>query len=334
MRRRRTSRPAGALAPPRAPLAASLVALLLTACGGADDRDRHSPTVPAAVTAQASSATSVHVMWRPATDDRAVTGYEVLRDGTTAKTVPADLSMIDIGGLTASTSYRFTVRARDAAGNLSAPSAPAAVTTPAATPDDKRPPTAPQHLTGHADGTGAANLSWGRAVDDVGVTAYDVYQEGTRIHSVGGAGTSARLTGLRPGTVYTFTVRARDAADNASPDSDAVDVTTAAAPGAPPSTAPTRLRAGAARASSGGGTDITLRWVPPRTGGVIGAYQLFLDGAPTTTIVPGVPSPEGLTSYTFTVTDPPGTRYSVKLRARLPDGTWGDFSAQPTVVVP
>ncbi|MEU3503241.1 urease accessory protein UreD, partial [Streptomyces hundungensis] len=190
---------------------------------------------------------------------------------------------------------------------------------------------------GEAPGTLATRLTVyraGRPLLDQGVTAYDVYQEGTRIHSVGGATLSARLTGLRPGTVYTFTVRARDAADNASPDSDAVDITTASAPGAPPGTAPTRLRTSVGRAPSGNGADITLRWVPPRTGGAIGAYQLFLNGAPTTTIVPGVPSPEGLTSYTFTVTDPPGTRYSVKLRARLPDGRWGDFSAQPTVVVP
>ncbi|MFF3981737.1 fibronectin type III domain-containing protein [Streptomyces sp. NPDC001828] len=308
--------------------------LLLGACGGGGDKDGASPSVPGAVTAQASSATSVHVMWQPSTDNKAVTGYEILRDGTTAKAVPADRSMIDVDGLTASTAYRFTVRALDAAGNRSAPSAPASVTTPAATPDDKRPPTAPARLTGRADGAGAATLTWGRASDDVGVTAYDVYQEGARIHSVGGAVTTARLTGLRPGTVYTFTVRARDAADNSSPDSGAVDVTTASAPGAPPSTAPTGLRAVTARAASGSGAEVTLHWVPPHTGGDIGAYQLFLNGAPTTTIVPGTPSPEGLSSYTFTVTDPPGTRYSVKIRARLPDGKWGDFSAQPAVVVP
>ncbi|MEU9097705.1 fibronectin type III domain-containing protein [Streptomyces sp. NPDC048361] len=314
---------------------------LLAGCAAGHDRDRRSPSVPGAVTAQASSATSVHVMWHRSTDDKAVTGYEIRRDGTTVKRVPATLSMIDVDGLAASTAYRFTVRAADAAGNLSAPSAPAAVTTPAATPDDKRPPTAPAHLTGRADGTGGADLSWGRSSDDVGVTAYDVYQEGVRIHSVGGAVTSARLTGLQPGTVYTFTVRARDAADNASQDSGAVDITTVAAPGAPPSTAPTGLRATIARAPSGRGADVTLHWVPPRTGGAIGAYQLFLDGRPTTTIVPGVvsstpgaESSDGLTSYTFTLTDPQGTRSSVKLRARLPDGTWGDFSAQPTVVVP
>ncbi|GGU18481.1 hypothetical protein GCM10010289_45200 [Streptomyces violascens] len=104
-------------------------------------------------------------------------------------------------------------------------------------------------------------------------------------------------------------------------------------PGAPPSTAPTGLRASCARATSGGGTDVTLHWVPPLTSGTISAYQLFLNGAPTTTIVPGIASPGGLGSYTFTVTDPPGTRYSVKIRARLADGKWGDFSAQPTVAV-
>ncbi|WP_438290927.1 fibronectin type III domain-containing protein [Streptomyces sp. HUAS TT7] len=331
--RSRTSRRAGRRTGGAVGLLVALP-LLLTACGVGDDKDRQGPSVPGAVTAQASSATSVHVMWQPSTDNKAVAGYEVLRDGAVVKRVPADRSMTDVDGLAASTAYRFTVRARDAAGNLSSPSVPAAVTTPAATPDDKRPPTAPAHLAGRADGTGTAILTWVHASDDVGVTAYDVYQEGARIHSVGGTLTTARLTGLRPGTVYTFTVRARDAADNASPDSNAVDVTTAAAPGAPPSTAPTGLRASTARATSGGGTDITLHWVPPRTGGGIGAYQLFLNGAPTTTIVPGIPAPGGLTSYTFTVPDPPGTRYSVKIRARLADGKWGDFSAQPTVVVP
>ncbi|MFG3282210.1 fibronectin type III domain-containing protein [Streptomyces sp. NPDC048111] len=315
-------------------LALAVLPLLLTACGTGQGEDRQSPTVPGTVTAQASSATSAHVMWQPSSDDRGVTGYEILRDGAVAKRVPAGVSMSDVGGLTAATGYRFSVRARDAAGNVSAPSAPAAVTTPAATPADKHPPTAPGHLAGRPDGTGAVTLTWGPATDDVGVTAYDVYQEGARIHSVPGSSTATRLTGLRPGTVYTLTVRARDAADNASPDSNAIDVTTARAPGAPPNTAPTGLRVTTAHAASGGGTDITLHWVPPRTGGEIGAYQLFLNGSPTTTVVPGGPSPEGLTSYTFTVTDPPGTRYSVKLRARLGDGKWGDFSAQPTVVIP
>jgi hypothetical protein len=52
-----------------------------------------------------------------------------------------------------------------------------------------------------------------------------------------------------------------------------------------------------------------------------------------TTVVWGAAPPAGTAAYTFMVTDRPGTRYSVKLRAKLPDGKWGDFSAQRTVVV-
>ncbi|TXS07370.1 fibronectin type III domain-containing protein, partial [Streptomyces sp. col6] len=113
--------------------AALLVAALTTACGSEAEADTRKPTAPHGVTAQASSATSAHVMWEAATDDTAVTGYDVYRQGKKVKSVAASRVMIDIDGLTASTAYTFTVRARDAAGNLSAPSAAASVTTPAPT---------------------------------------------------------------------------------------------------------------------------------------------------------------------------------------------------------
>ncbi len=76
-----------------------------------------------------------------------------------------------------------------------------------------------------------------------GVVSYDVYQGGSKIHSVGGGQTATVVTGLRPGTAYAFTVRARDAADNLSPASAAVRLTTA--PGADDGrgTAPTGTRA-------------------------------------------------------------------------------------------
>lgn len=34
----------------------------------------------------------------------------------------------------------------------------------------------------------------------------------------------------------------------------------------------------------------------------------------------------GRATYRVTLTDPPGTRYSLKIRPMLPDGKWGDFS--------
>lgn len=310
---------------------AALLLATLTACGSDAKADTSEPTAPHGVTAQASSAASVHVMWEASTDDTAVTGYEIYRQGKKVKSVPAAKVMIDVDGLTASTAYTFTVRARDAAGNLSAPSSPAAATTPAPTPADHEAPTRPVKLRGTADGSRAANLSWGGSTDDVGVTSYDIYQEDSRIHSVPGTRTTAHLTGLRPGTVYTFTVRARDAADTSSPDSDALDVTTASAPGAPAATAPTDLRV--TNQALGEEFAVDLDWKQPRTGGEIPAYQLYLNGRPTTTIVWGGEPPKGRASYRLTVSDPRGTRYSVKIRAKLPDGTWGDFSAQRTVVL-
>ncbi|MFC8916209.1 fibronectin type III domain-containing protein [Streptomyces sp. NPDC057116] len=312
--------------------AASTVAaaVLLTACGGGADadeaRDTRRPSTPAGVTAQAGSATSVHVMWERSTDDRAVTGYEVLQAGRKVAAVPASRTMVDVERLTPSTAYRFTVRARDAAGNLSAPSAAVPVTTPASRPGDTTPPTRPPALRGTVEGGREVTLTWGRATDAVGVTAYDVYQADSRVHSVPGTATTARVTGLRPGTVYTFTVRARDAADNSSPDSPPVDLTTARAAGSGPSTAPTGLTATARR----GAVDLT--WTPPDTGAPVKEHQLFLNGAFATTIVWGAQPPPGPVRHTFTVTDKPGTRYTVKVRAKLPDGTWGDFSAQRTVV--
>lgn len=310
---------------------AALLLAALTACGSDAEADTRDPSAPRGVTAQASSATSAHVMWEPATDDTAVTGYEVYRQGKKAKSVPAAKVMTDIDGLTASTAYTFTVRARDAAGNLSAPSATAAVTTPAPAPADHEAPTPPVKLRGKAAGTRGATLSWGGSTDDVGVTSYDIYQEGSRIHSVPGTRTTARLTGLRPGTIYSFTVRARDASDTSSPDSNTFDLTTASAPGAPASTAPTDLRI--TSTAQGKEYAVDLDWKQPETGGAIPAYQLYVDGRPTTTIVWGGDPPVGRASYRLTMSEPRGTRHSMKIRAKLPDGKWGDFSAARAVVL-
>lgn len=317
----------------RTALACSAALLLapLTACGGSAQADTKKPTAPTGVTAQASSALSAHVMWEQATDDKAITGYDVYREGRKILSVPATKLMTDVDGLTASTDYTFTVRARDAAGNVSAPSASVALTTPAPAPADKEPPTTPVKLRGKADTARTVTLSWGGSTDDVGVTAYDVYQEDSRIHSVPGTETTARLSGLRPGTVYTFTVRARDAADRSSPDGNALDLTTPSAPGAPRSTAPTGLRT--KTTAEGKESLVDLSWDQPDTGGTIPAYQLFLDGKLTTTIVWGGTPPAGRATYRLTLTDPPGTRHSLKIRPKLPDGTWGDFSAQRTVVL-
>ncbi|WP_428068660.1 reprolysin-like metallopeptidase [Chryseobacterium gambrini] len=88
--------------------------------------------------------------------------------------------------------------------------------------------TAPTAPTLAASGTTSTstNLSWSGATDNVGVTGYDVYQGTSLIGST--ASTSYTVSSLSPSTTYSFTVRAKDAAGNASVSSNTVSVTTLA----------------------------------------------------------------------------------------------------------
>lgn len=315
---------------PRLAALACAACLILAGCGP-DERDTQRPPAPAGVTARAGTATSAHVMWDQADGRAGVTGYDVYLGSKKVKAVPGEKHMTDIDGLTPSAAYTFTVRARDAAGNVSPRSAAVPVTMPAPAVDDRVAPTRPTRLVGRADGARAATLAWTGSADDVGVTSYDIYQGGVRIHSVSGNATTARITGLRPDTVYTFTVRARDAGDNSSPSAGAVDVTTAPAKGSGTSTAPADFRA--VSVMEAGRRYIELSWVPPRTDEVVEEYEMFLDSRPTTTIRWGAAPPAGRATYRFDAGDRREASYRVKIRARLPDGNWGAFSAQRAVVV-
>ncbi|WP_227870000.1 fibronectin type III domain-containing protein [Streptomyces otsuchiensis] len=307
-----------------------LLGLALTACGGSSGATQAEQTpAPAGLTVQASSSTSVHVMWNR-TEDAGITGYEVRQDGEPAAEVAAATYMVDITGLTPDTEYTFSVRATSAHGT-SGDSRAVTVTTFSAATDDEEPPTAPGALTGAADGAHAATLSWEPASDNIAVTSYDIHQGDVRIHSVGGSETSTLITGLRPGTGYVFTVVARDAADNSSPPSEAVELTTSGDAGgeAGPATAPSGFEA-VARDADGTQT-IELSWTAPETGGDVLEYQIHLDGDFATTLLWGSGAPVGVATHTLTVDNEPGVTYAVKIRARLPDGHWGAFSPEVSV---
>lgn len=171
-------------------------------------------------------------------------------------------------------------------------------------------------------------MSWTPSTDDTGVTAYDVYQGGVRIHTAGPGESGTALSGLLPDTVYTFTVRARDGADNSSPDGPAVDVTTPPASGDGPGTAPADFTAAASPGT------VTLAWTAPDTGRETAEYELYVNGRPTTVIQFGAGAvPSGRVEHRLTVAEPTGTVWAVKLRARLPDGNWGSFSAERRITL-
>ncbi|MEC4019353.1 fibronectin type III domain-containing protein [Streptomyces sp. H27-D2] len=311
-----------------APVAAAC--LLLTGCG-ADDQATPVPAAPTRVTVDTSSSTSVHVMWQQAADKVKADGYEVYQGAVKVKEVPGRRQMVDVSGLKPSAVYKFSVRARNADGDLSQRSPKVRVTMPTAAGDDQEKPTRPAHLRGKADGARTATLSWGRSTDNHGVASYDVYQAGTKIHSVSGDRTTARVTGLRPGTDYTFTVKARDTADNVSPASRALDTTTASAPGDDVSTAPTGFRAKTRAAA--GEHFLDLAWIPPKADGTITDYQVYLNDAFATTVAWGSGSPKSKATHSLALGKKPDARYTVKIRAKLPDGKWGAFSTRRTVAV-
>ncbi len=92
--------------------------------------DTQAPDAPSGVVASAAGSNSATITWTAATDNVAVTEYRILRgDVQVGVTDGSTVSWTD-NGLLSQTTYTYTVTAADAAGNVSAPSDPASVTTP------------------------------------------------------------------------------------------------------------------------------------------------------------------------------------------------------------
>ncbi|WP_152645010.1 glycoside hydrolase family 6 protein [Kitasatospora griseola] len=98
------------------------------ALGSSGGSDTTAPTAPTGLAAT-TTANSVALTWSAATDNVGVTGYDVYRGGALVGST-AGTSYTDTG-LTASTAYSYTVKARDAAGNVSPASAALVATTQA-----------------------------------------------------------------------------------------------------------------------------------------------------------------------------------------------------------
>jgi chitodextrinase len=187
-------------------------------CGGGDTT---APSAPGTVTASNITTGSVDLSWGASTDNVGVTGYRVYNGATLlASPTPASTT---VSGLSAGTAYTLTVKAIDAAGNLSA-GTNVSFTTTAAT--DTTPPSAPGTVTASSITSSSVALSWGASTDNVGVDGYQIYNGATLLASP--TTTSATVTGLTAATAYTLTVKAIDVADNVSAGTN-VTFTTASA---------------------------------------------------------------------------------------------------------
>ncbi len=92
------------------------------------------------------------------------------------------------------------------------------------TGSDTKPPSKPSNLKASSITGNSLQLSWTAATDNVGVTGYDIFRNGSKQGSA--STTTYNVSGLSPKTTYTFTVKAKDAAGNMSLASSPLRVTT------------------------------------------------------------------------------------------------------------
>jgi hypothetical protein len=86
---------------------------------------------------------------------------------------------------------------------------------------DTQPPSAPGNLAFTQPASGQIRLTWNASTDNVGVTGYDIYANGSLRASVNGS--TLTYTDNQPDTAtVSYFVRARDAAGNESPNSNTV----------------------------------------------------------------------------------------------------------------
>ncbi|WP_420553192.1 endonuclease [Tenacibaculum aiptasiae] len=187
---------------------------------GGSSADTTAPSAPSNLVTSNLTQTTVNLAWTASMDNVGVTGYEVYQNDSKIATVTT--VSYAVTGLSADTAYNYSIKAIDAAGNISALSNKVFITT-LSIPDTTA-PSAPSSLTASNVTQTSVNLAWTASTDNVGVSGYDVFRGSTKITTV--TSTNYTVTNLTAGTNYTFSVKAKDQAGNISTASNVIGVTT------------------------------------------------------------------------------------------------------------
>ncbi len=245
--------------------------------------DTSAPSVPSAFQATVASSSQISLSWTASTDNIGVTGYRLERcTGASCTNYvqigTASNTSYSNSGLTAGTTYRYRVRASDAAGNLSGYSTVANATTPAQTGGgDTSAPSVPSGIQATVVSSSQISLSWTASTDNVGVTGYRLERctgsTCTNYVQIGTpANTSYSNSGLTAGTTYRYRVRATDAAGNLSGYSAVVNATTPAQTGGGDTTAPSVPSN--FQATVGSSSQISLSWTASTDNVGVTGYRL------------------------------------------------------------
>ncbi|MGH2906436.1 MAG: fibronectin type III domain-containing protein [Solirubrobacterales bacterium] len=227
--------------------------------------DVTAPSAPTGLSASAVTTTGAKVAWLASTDNVGVDHYDVSVGGAKQGSTRELFYNVSLACGTTST---VTVTAFDSAGN----SATGAVNVTSSACPDLSAPSAPSGVTAASVTKTSATLSWTASTDNVGVHHYDVYKDGALHKTVTGA-TSAAVT-LACDVTSSFTVKAVDAAGNASAASAAKSVTGATCADTTPPSIP-----GNAKVSSITQTSAVLSWDASTDDVELASYDLYRDGA-------------------------------------------------------
>ncbi|MFG2451774.1 discoidin domain-containing protein [Streptomyces sp. NPDC048512] len=178
--------------------------------------DTQAPTAPSNLSYTEPATGQIKLNWSAATDDTAVTGYDVYANGQLRASVAGNvLTYTDTQP--AGSDITYFVRAKDAAGNVSANSNSV---TRKGSGGDTQAPTAPGNLAYTQSGSDV-KLTWQASSDNVKVTGYDVYANDQVVKTVAGDVLTYTDTPSAAATV-TYYVKAKDAAGNTSTASNSV----------------------------------------------------------------------------------------------------------------
>lgn len=255
--------------------------------------DNEAPTAPTNARAYQTFATSCNIQWGSSTDNVGVVSYEIYNGSVLIGTSKQYEPYFQIKGLTELTTYTFSVKAKDGAGNTSLSSDLIIITTP-----DGTKPIAPTNLTASDITATSVNLSWNRSTDNIGVTGYSIYDNTfTLLGEVDGSITTFNVTDLKQATTYKFSIKATDAAGNSSLESNIISVKVL---DIIPPTVPADLIT-----SSSTTTSVNLSWTASSDSEGVAGYDIYQGGnlliATTTTTSCSVTGLKATNFYSFSV---------------------------------
>jgi uncharacterized delta-60 repeat protein len=219
------------------------------------------PSAPTGVSASRNSNTSANVSWSaPASNGYAITSYTVTATPSVGAPVTQSSATTSatLTGLSAGSTYTFTVTATNALGESSQSVASAPLLLAAV-------PAAPANVTATVTGLTTATVAWtAPANNGSAITSYTVTASPsagvTITYPADRTTTGATLTGLTTGTVYTFSVVATNAIGTGL-SGTSTDTLVALVPSAPAGFAVTAANTGATltwnSTASNGGSPIT-----------------------------------------------------------------------------